>query len=329
MRKYFATFLIILFFPLLAQAEKINAGFVSGVWYSRSPFFAGDDIRIYSAIQNQSDFDIVGKIEFYDKQNLIGSSDFSVISGRLIEGWVDWKVTAGNHSVYVRIAEAKKSEVGGQEEEVELQFTTSSMDELVVDLDTDGDRIGNQDDEDDDGDSISDEEELAQGTDPLNKDLKLEEKNGDTENLNKGNIFSQKSDSQITQDLDKKASPSQKAEIIKNNFQTYVVKPAVKAVNIISRETKKITNVLTKKLEQEKNKVEIKTVQIDEALSEQIEEVSQDKNLGQSKSLLDKIFFYFLSVLLYILNIWWLTLIVVFILLRILWRIVRRFMQFR
>ncbi|MBI1839137.1 MAG: hypothetical protein HYR95_02500 [Candidatus Colwellbacteria bacterium] len=153
-----------------ASAEALNAGFVSGIWYSRNPFFVGDQIRIYSAIHNQSQFDLVGKVKFFDGASQIGESDFSIISGRVLEQWADWKVTPGDHSLYVKIVDAKKSVVGKPLESVTLKFDSSGTDQQFADIDTDGDRIGDREDADDDNDGVPDAVEVKQGTDPLKKD---------------------------------------------------------------------------------------------------------------------------------------------------------------
>jgi len=166
------TLLLALYFSIFsfvsAQAvDEVNAGFVSGIWYSKSPFFAGETVRIYSAVQNQSGFDITGTIKFFDNGAQIGESDFSSINGRLIEKWIDWKVTEGNHKIQTKIFDAKKSSPGGGEEIISLSVGSSEINEQFADIDTDGDRIGNSNDNDDDGDGVSDEAELASGTNPL------------------------------------------------------------------------------------------------------------------------------------------------------------------
>ena len=49
-------FVFFLFFSLFsakhASAVTVNSGFVSGIWYSQTPFFAEDDIRIYTTSTN-------------------------------------------------------------------------------------------------------------------------------------------------------------------------------------------------------------------------------------------------------------------------------------
>ncbi|MCR4283759.1 MAG: hypothetical protein NUV64_00370 [Parcubacteria group bacterium] len=156
--------------PRAEAGETINAGFVSGLWYSSNNFFAGDNVRIYSAIQNNSGFDIVGKIQFFDNEEIIGGSEFSVINGRLVEKWTDWSVKEGDHNIYIKLVDTKKAIIGGGFEPVTLTFDSSHTDKRFIDSDTDGDKIGDAVDTDDDNDGLSDEEEKSLGTDILNKD---------------------------------------------------------------------------------------------------------------------------------------------------------------
>ena len=165
------TALIFCFSALMAQAgEGANAGFVNGLWFSRSPFFAGETVRLYAALQNNSSFDIKGKAVFFDKNEKMGESAFSVVNGRLLEVWTDWRVTEGNHAISVSITEAFKVEVGQDPESITLTFASFTQEPLMVDNDTDGDRIGDKSDTDDDNDGLSDREEKEYSTNPLAAD---------------------------------------------------------------------------------------------------------------------------------------------------------------
>jgi hypothetical protein len=148
------------------EPEQINAGLVSDVWYSKTPFFAGEDIRIYSAIWNQSGFDIIGKINFIDGKELIGESNFSISDGELFEKSITWKASEGEHSFRVEVFNARKVS-GGEEVSVSLIAESSNVNKQFADLDSDFDGVGNKIDKDDDGDGVFDNEEIKFGTDPL------------------------------------------------------------------------------------------------------------------------------------------------------------------
>ena len=87
--------LVFLLLPLnvLAQQEPLNAGLVSGIWYSKFPFFAGETVRIYTAIQNNSGFDVKGKVQFLRNGESLEETPFSALKGGLVQVWADWEAT--------------------------------------------------------------------------------------------------------------------------------------------------------------------------------------------------------------------------------------------
>ena len=151
-------------------AEGLNAGFVQGVWYSKTPFFTGDTVRMYTAVQNNSSFDIQGTVEFLVDGNSVGQSSFSALDGRIVEVWSDWNVTKGNHSISATITKAFKVEIGKDPEPISLGTGVLGVNDVFADEDTDQDGIGDLLDPDDDNDLIEDTQEEALGTDPLNAD---------------------------------------------------------------------------------------------------------------------------------------------------------------
>lgn len=160
-----------LFFILAASVsyagEGANAGFVNGLWFSRYPFFAGDTVRLYAALQNNSGFDIKGAATFFDKNEKIGEANFSVVNGRLLEVWTDWHVSEGNHAISVVIAKAFKVEIGKDPAPITLAFASFVKEPVMVEKDTDGDHVGDSIDNDDDNDGLTDVEEKNYGTNPL------------------------------------------------------------------------------------------------------------------------------------------------------------------
>lgn len=162
-----------LLLPALSLAQEAkpveNFGFVRGnIWYFPDPFFAGDDVKIYTAVFNGSDKDIVGTVEFFVNDEPIGKTDFSVASGgSLKEVFISWPAAEGRHKFEAKISQARVSRFGQPKEEILLGQENFSQDERYVDLDTDKDGVGNLDDTDDDNDGTTDIEELRLGTDPL------------------------------------------------------------------------------------------------------------------------------------------------------------------
>jgi len=304
-------FFFFLAIPVFAQKKTYNAGFVSGIWYSTTPFFAGNQIRIYSAIQNHSGYDIVGKIQFFDYNTLIGESDFSVINGRLIEKWADWKVTEGNHNIYAKIVDPKKSEIGKELEPIILEFDSTTPEKRFVDFDTDGDKIGNRDDPDDDNDGLSDEEEIKLGTNPLNPDS---DGNGisDGEEIKKG---------------EKQSAITEITELKERPIEKFVLEPTKKTTEYIIEQTKKIIEKITKELAQKKEGIEkqIKEREKEKELKPILEKSLQESPEFEKKiSIWKYIIIRLLTVLIYIFKTPWLLLIVIFAIIWMLGKILRK-----
>ncbi len=157
--------------PLLAN-ENINAGFVEGLWYSSDTVFAQQPTRIYVAVRNNSAHDLTATIRFTDNNVRIGSSEIRALSGRLVEAWVDWIPTYGEHALTATVSDATLHIIGGGKKSANLTGMIAE-DSLTVDYDTDKDGIGNGTDTDDDNDGVPDTEEVTTGTDPLKANPKI------------------------------------------------------------------------------------------------------------------------------------------------------------
>ncbi|MDZ4231894.1 MAG: hypothetical protein U1C72_01430, partial [Candidatus Pacearchaeota archaeon] len=171
MRVFLLVIIFSLFcFPLIGLAASLsNAGFLQGgIWYSKDPFFAGETVRVYAALFNSGSEDIAGSVEFFDNGYSLGTSDFFVEhSGKFAQVWVDWNTSEGEHLVEAIITEASAIRIGKEAVPIQLQQNVAQQSARRVQMDSDGDGIGNDDDIDDDNDGISDAQELLQGTNPL------------------------------------------------------------------------------------------------------------------------------------------------------------------
>jgi hypothetical protein len=167
---------VLLFFllsPFAASAEEINAGFVRGLWYSDDSIFAGETVRVYVAIRNNTDADLTGTVTFFDNDKKIGTQTVAALDGRLIESWIDWVPAYGEHTLRAELSRMKLSAVGSEAENVAVAVATAS-DTLFSDYDTDEDGTGNTTDTDDDNDDVSDVAETENKTNPLVKNKSVE-----------------------------------------------------------------------------------------------------------------------------------------------------------
>lgn len=157
--------------PVQASNTRTDLGFVrENIWYSKDPFFAGEKIRIHSAVFNSSPHAFSGVVEFYDNGALIGSREFAVQGeGSMSDVSVEWIAGEGDHVISAKMAQAY-IEQGSMRREIGVANTETGKRSAYVDRDTDVDGIGDKTDDDDDGDGILDADEALVGTDPLSND---------------------------------------------------------------------------------------------------------------------------------------------------------------
>ncbi|OGZ06533.1 MAG: hypothetical protein A3C93_04955 [Candidatus Lloydbacteria bacterium RIFCSPHIGHO2_02_FULL_54_17] len=86
--------------PGVLFAEAGNAGVpVEPLWFSKDPFFVGDDVVIYAPLYNSSPYRFRGNVSLYDNGKIIGVEDFllSPDGGSAIAAF-PWKATGGEHA---------------------------------------------------------------------------------------------------------------------------------------------------------------------------------------------------------------------------------------
>lgn len=135
------------------------------IWFSEDRFFAEDDVRVYSAVFNSTDWDIEGVVVFKANGEKIGEREFMVEkNGDLERVWTDWKAEAGNFKITSEISRASYPEEGAPSEGPDMTSRKTRERNIEIQKDTDGDGIPDPEDEDTDGDGVSDEREKELGT---------------------------------------------------------------------------------------------------------------------------------------------------------------------
>ncbi len=141
-----------------AQAQDYNAdvNLVDGSIRTNNNVIAGETVRVYATVKNDSSQDLVGTVKFYDETSgaFIGEDQpFSAIGGGTDDVFVDWLPTEiGNKTLTARVI---PWEDNGDNPNNNKATTT-----IYVDQDSDGDGTPDQQDVDDDNDGVNDDEDV-------------------------------------------------------------------------------------------------------------------------------------------------------------------------
>ncbi len=135
MKKYFLIFVIFLsFFVSQVYAEvSASTGFLSNqIWYSQDSIIEGKTIKIYTAVWNGDNSSLYAKIEFYDKNVILGTRKVVILPKQLLEISVPWQVTSGDHIISAKIISSSLNTTSGKKEIIVLKRNTTISDRQFV-----------------------------------------------------------------------------------------------------------------------------------------------------------------------------------------------------
>jgi len=89
----------------------LNAGVIDGVWLSKANPQAGEEIRLYTAIQNQSDQAVSGSVAFVVDGTIVGTTLFFVEPNDIQAVSVPYTFPGGTHDVSAYIASVAQEPV--------------------------------------------------------------------------------------------------------------------------------------------------------------------------------------------------------------------------
>lgn len=117
MKKYLIIFILIFGFSLpMIHVFAYTTGFIPGqIWYSNSSPKEGENINIYTVVWNGRDSMLKTKVEFYDKNVILGSRDVTILANQSKEVSISWKATSGNHVISAKITSSSITSDGKKE----------------------------------------------------------------------------------------------------------------------------------------------------------------------------------------------------------------------
>lgn len=126
-------FVLSIFLPNITNAENSNvSGFIPGqIWYSKDDLIEGETVDIHTAIWNGEKNSLSTKVEFYDKNVILGTREIVVAPSELKDVYVSWKITSGDHVISAKII-SSLSNVSGKKEKIVLNRVSTSSDKQSV-----------------------------------------------------------------------------------------------------------------------------------------------------------------------------------------------------
>lgn len=159
--------IVILFFAVFVQDSLAKTDLsitATDITFSKEQALAEDRVRIFARVFNTGDIDVYGFVVFLNNgQEIAEPQPISVKVNTYDDVFIDWLVKEGIFDIQAKIiATQPQDEVSAND--------TAVRENYLVDLDTDGDGLGNIQDSDDDNDGLTDEQEIILGTDSLKQD---------------------------------------------------------------------------------------------------------------------------------------------------------------
>ena len=165
---FFISVIIILLAFLFAIGESLAKTdlsiTVSDITFSKAEPLEGETILVFARVFNLGGTDVYGFVIFSKNgKEMADPQPISVKVNTYDDVFISWFSESGSHNIQAKVIGTNP----GDENQVN---DVATQENYFVDLDTDGDKIGNTKDLDDDNDGLSDEKETTLGTNPLNPD---------------------------------------------------------------------------------------------------------------------------------------------------------------
>ncbi|MBI2625126.1 MAG: hypothetical protein HYW70_02240 [Candidatus Nealsonbacteria bacterium] len=156
-----AVLAVFLFFTESSLAKTDLSITATDITFSKEDPLDGENVRVFARVFNLGDTDVYGFVVFLDgKREMAGPQPISVKANTYDDVFIDWEAASGSHNIDAKI-------IGTNLADENSSNDVAKKENYFVDLDTDRDGKGNIADQDDDNDGLSDNDEIAIGTNPL------------------------------------------------------------------------------------------------------------------------------------------------------------------
>lgn len=134
------------------------------ITFSEEEALEGEKVRVFARVFNLGETNVLGFVVFLNNgKEMADPQPISVKVNTYDDVFIDWQVEAGTYNIQAKIIGTNLTD-DNPDNDIAIQ------EDYFVDLDTDGDGIGNTKDLDDDNDGLPDKEEIELGTNALKAD---------------------------------------------------------------------------------------------------------------------------------------------------------------
>lgn len=92
--------------PNIAKMQNVSKAGISPapIWFSQYPVYAGDKVKIYTALYNNSEYNISGELHFFNNKEFIDKTNFELpANSGNNDVWINWTALKGDIEIGVEI----------------------------------------------------------------------------------------------------------------------------------------------------------------------------------------------------------------------------------
>ncbi len=125
-------FIFLFFISYSNVYAESSTGFLPGqIWYSNDDLIEGNTVSIYTAVWNADANPVSMRVEFYDKNTILGYRNIEVPVKSLVEVSLPWKITSGDHVISAKIISPQLMS-GTKKEPISLNHSETNKDKKFI-----------------------------------------------------------------------------------------------------------------------------------------------------------------------------------------------------
>ncbi len=133
MKKTLYIFFLLFFCARYTIVHAEQLGFPEkSIWYSDDSFTAGETVTIYTLVVNSESSPVSGTVRFYDRDVVLGESKITIDKNDAKVVPLNWKVTEGEHQFSAQFSQVTLTESNGSKVSIVPTSSQTSKDTVYV-----------------------------------------------------------------------------------------------------------------------------------------------------------------------------------------------------